>query len=321
MKLSIVVTRFNENDALVRELLDSIEMQRGIDKNEIELIEVYDREEEAEDCMPLKQYSFPIRIYHQPHSGVSVARNLGLEKAIGDYVMFCDADDMFINAFGLHLVFQAMSKGYDLITSAFIEEQPKDGNWNLIRKERDVTFVHGKVLKREYLIRENIKFNPKLTIHEDGFFNCLAYMLTDNKYEISTPFYLWKWNPNSVVRTNPDNFTLRTYGHLISSRIALCEELEQREMINELFAMVIKTVCDSYFDFNKTAYLAKDNELEVKLAKEAFATFYRIYGNYYKEANVNDIADQLEISRRTARMNGFRVEQFTLREFLNDITK
>lgn len=34
-----------------------------------------------------------IHVFHKPNGGVSSARNLGLDRAKGDYVMFCDSDD------------------------------------------------------------------------------------------------------------------------------------------------------------------------------------------------------------------------------------
>lgn len=321
MKLSIVITRYNESDEIVRQLLDSIQMQRGVNLGDIEALMVYDREEDATDVIPLKSYSFPIRMYHQKHNGVSSARNLGLDKSFGDYVMFCDADDMFINAYGLHLIFQNIENGYDLITSAFVEEQPIGDKLNLVRHEHDATFVHGKVYKREYLTRENIRFDESLSIHEDGYFNSLAYLLTENKYEISTPFYCWKWNPNSVVRTNSKNFTLNTYGHLMTSRYNVCEQLEKRELPDVLIAIVVKTICDTYFDFNKPEFLATENNHEMRLAKQSFAFFYKRFNEYYLEANINDIASQMNISRMLAVKNGFLLEQFTLKEFLTEMIK
>lgn len=34
-----------------------------------------------------------VRVFHKENGGVSSARNLGLDNAVGDYIAFCDADD------------------------------------------------------------------------------------------------------------------------------------------------------------------------------------------------------------------------------------
>ncbi len=44
-------------------------------------------------CDRLAATDSRIRVLHKPNGGVSSARNLGLEQASGDYVVFCDADD------------------------------------------------------------------------------------------------------------------------------------------------------------------------------------------------------------------------------------
>ena len=34
-----------------------------------------------------------VRVFHKPNGGVSSARNLGMAEAVGDYILFIDADD------------------------------------------------------------------------------------------------------------------------------------------------------------------------------------------------------------------------------------
>ena len=36
-----------------------------------------------------------VKVVHQNNAGVSKARNLGIKKAIGKYITFVDADELF----------------------------------------------------------------------------------------------------------------------------------------------------------------------------------------------------------------------------------
>lgn len=53
----------------------------------------------------LNSYPFKIDYYLSEHRGVSAMRNQCLIAAEADYVMFCDADDMFMNICGIYLIF------------------------------------------------------------------------------------------------------------------------------------------------------------------------------------------------------------------------
>ena len=86
-----------------------------------------------------------------------------------------------------------MPSNFDVMTSVFIEEvKLADGDVTYVNREMDSTFVHGKFYRRQYLLDNNIRFNPDLTIHEDSYFNCLAQKCTPEIKYSQVPFYLWK---------------------------------------------------------------------------------------------------------------------------------
>jgi len=70
------------------------------------------------------------------------------------------------------MIFREIEIGFDTLSSKFIEETiMPNGKHIYINRENDCTFVHGKVHRRQYLIDNDIRWNPNLTIHEDSFFN------------------------------------------------------------------------------------------------------------------------------------------------------
>ena len=92
------------------------------------------------------------------------------------------------------MMFREMELGFDSMVSAFIEEtrNPMTNEVMYITHDIDSTFVHGKIHCRQYLIDQKIRWNEKLTIHEDSYFNCLCQKLSSNVKYCQTPFYLWK---------------------------------------------------------------------------------------------------------------------------------
>ena len=124
MKLQILVPQYNETEDVIKPLLDSIEVQQNVDlQKDVGVIIVNDGSDVILDTKFFERYSFPIEYHINEHKGVSATRNACLDKATADYVMFCDADDMFYNACGMFIVFREMDgEGFDTLSSVFVEE-------------------------------------------------------------------------------------------------------------------------------------------------------------------------------------------------------
>ena len=179
MKLQILIPQYKESDDIIKPLLDSIALQQNVDFSEIGVIICNDGSDVHLSDELLQSYNYKIEYYLCEHNGVSATRNACLDHATADYVMFCDADDMFYNMCGLWIIFREIEIGFDSLTSAFIEETKfspivKTKETIYINHEMDSTFVHGKVHRRKYLIDKKIRWNNNLTIHEDSYFNILC---------------------------------------------------------------------------------------------------------------------------------------------------
>ena len=97
MKLQILIPQYKETDEILKPLLDSIALQQSIDFKEIGVIIVNDGSNVKLTSNLLHSYPYKIKYYQAPHKGVSATRQYALDRATADYVMFCDADDMFYN--------------------------------------------------------------------------------------------------------------------------------------------------------------------------------------------------------------------------------
>lgn len=122
MKLQILIPQYKETDEVIKPLLDSIALQQSIDMNEIGVIICNDGSDIFLTDTLLNSYPYKIEYYKEPHRGVSATRNACLDHATADYIMFCDADDMFYSVCGLWQMFREMNIGFDSMVSLFIEE-------------------------------------------------------------------------------------------------------------------------------------------------------------------------------------------------------
>ena len=292
MKLQILIPQYKETEEIIKPLLDSIEIQQNVDlKNDIGVIIVNDGTEVHLSQEFLDKYSYRIDYYtdDKRNKGVSATRNACLDYATADYVMFCDADDMFYHICGLYVIFREIEKGFDTLASGFIEETRSriTGKPNYISHGRDCTFVHGKVHRRQYLIDKNIRWNEKLTLHEDFYFNTLCQRLTDSAIFITTPFYLWKWRDNSTVRSEAD-WSMRTYEHCVAGNEALVSELLNRELFYDAQIYATAAIINAYSMTNTDKWKNQESKEHRILTENRIRDFYLKYKTLYETISEED---------------------------------
>ena len=322
MRLDIIVPHYREPWEVCKYLFDSIALQRGFSMNNLKVIVVNDG-----DCLldeeKFKNYPYQIEYLVKEHGGVSAARNYGLDHSDADYVMFCDIDDGFLSNYGLHLVFSAMQEGFDYLVSNFVEETySANSTMTIVRHDKDLTFMHGKAYRRQFLVDHDLRFDPAMTLHEDGYFNMLVFSVATNEgksRQIETPFYLWRWNDNSVVRTNKENFVLRTYDSVMQTRIGLCDQLKKRGYEKELRTAVAMTFLNSYYDFQKPSWNMDKNKKDVQKAEREFRKFYVRFKSIFFDMTNKEISEIAIAARQNALNNGFLMEGETLKEFLKRV--
>ncbi len=185
--VSIVIPMYN-CESYIRNCLDSLLDQTY---SNIEIIVVDGKSSDA-SFQIVKNYSQKnkkIRLFSKANIGVSEARNIGLEMATGEYIMFVDADDYVKNDYVTTLVEALEENNADIISSGYLEKE-NENTIQVSHKKReiqgieeyyqfliylkelkehttDVASVWGKLFKKDIL--ENIEFEP-FVFSEDALF-------------------------------------------------------------------------------------------------------------------------------------------------------
>lgn len=325
MKLQILVPQYKEDNTIIRPLLDSLAIQQNIDFKELGVIIVNDGSDILLDDEWLASYPFKVEYYKEPHQGVSATRNAALDKATADYVMFCDADDMFYNACGLWILFREMEIGkFNALISVFIEEtrNPETNEIVYINHEQDSTFVHGKIYNRQYLIDEEIRFNPELTIHEDSYFNFLAQHISspDLVKVCTSPFYLWKWRNESVCRHDP-KYILKTYNNMLDSSTALVNELLSRKKKRIAEEVVTGMIMDAYFTMNKDEWINQENKEYRDKTEKRFKEYYLKFKKLFEEIDKNKKVQIIAGIKNRMYAEGLVMESITFDDWIKEVLK
>ena len=201
MRFSVVIPIYNAERTL-RRCLNSLLSQLN---NEIEVLLINDGSKDASGqiCKEFVAKNKSVRYFEQENAGVSVARNVGIDNAQGDYVLFIDSDD-YVLADMFSIINRALSEfDYDYAVFPLIVS-----NGNTDRKEQLVPFESkeldtvipkiaemickkqinaplGKVYKRRILNEKDVRFPEGCDIAEDRAFN-LKYALNINSILVAS---------------------------------------------------------------------------------------------------------------------------------------
>ena len=135
-----------------------------------------------------KTYPDFIRVFHKENGGQSTARNLALDKACGEYILFWDSDDYADVDYIETLIDAARGSHSDTVISGshYVDENGfvlENLNYPIDRFPhyplRRLS-PHGKLYRLEFLNRHNIRFEPG-KLYEDNPFNFLALFLGRNQ--------------------------------------------------------------------------------------------------------------------------------------------
>ena len=223
-KISVIVPIYNAEKYIAR-CLDSILMQE--DSN-IELILINDGStDKSEEIVKtyLGKYKSSIKYMKKENSGVANTRNVGLEKATGDYIIFVDADD-YIDKNLFKSLEPYMEQNIDIIKYKAIietEEEEKIGQFEgptfevttgedafskLCFEDEMVDALWVYAYKRELFTKNKLKF-LKDAEHED--FGLIPLIILKAKTFISTNIqgYHYVQSANSVTRTKDYTKTVK----------------------------------------------------------------------------------------------------------------
>ena len=324
MKLQILIPQYKETDAIVKPLLDSIEIQQNVDlKSEVGVIICNDGSDLFLSDELLSRYTFPVEYHKEPHRGVSATRNACLDHATADYVMWCDADDMFYNACGLYIIFREFNLGgFDALFSTFIEESrdPVTKEPVYITHQQDSTFVHGKVYRRQYLLNEKIRWNDALTIHEDSYFNFLAQHCAKELKFCPNPFYLWRWRDESVCRHDP-KYILKTYNNMLDSNTALVNEFRQRGKKEDAMFCCTQMIYDAYFTMNKSEWINQENIAYRQATEKRFKRYYTDFKDLFNAIDENIKAQIIIGVKNRMFTEGLLMESITFDDWIKWVLK
>lgn len=180
--VSVIVPVYNVQD-YIEKCLDSLANQT---LEQLEVIVVDDGSTDKTSSVVdeyQKKYPTKFKVIHKKNEGVSIARNIGLEKATGEYIGFLDSDDWVNLDMYEKLYKKACENDNDIVACDTLAIYPDkkvliESNINETSKIEDLMInayavIWNKIYKKELI--DGIKFKEKMNFCEDVQFLYMVY--------------------------------------------------------------------------------------------------------------------------------------------------
>lgn len=216
-KVSVIIPVFNAGEyiedcvrSLFEQTLDEIEYIFVDDASSDSSLERLDA---MLELYPKRQEAVVI-IKNTINKGPSYARNLGLEVCTGEYVAFCDSDDIVDTEAYEEMFKTAIQNDSEIVSCGMVIEGLHlellfDNNASMsFARNIDIAQIEGslysslcnKLIKRELFVINNIRFNDNIRMWDDLYVSFqLRYFC---KYDsiINRPYYHYVNTPSSLTK-------------------------------------------------------------------------------------------------------------------------
>lgn len=279
--LSIIIPHYNSSDTLEK-LLASIP-----NKEEIQVIVVddYSEKQHLDEIAKLKdKYSFEF----YENDGVKSAgtcRNIGIDKAIGDWVLFADSDDYFVENF-YDSVSKYFESDYEVVhfyaTSIFIDSGEQSDRHKGIEnyqnkylknqsKKNEISLKYNisspvcKLISRDLIINNNIKFDEVLTANDVMFSAKVGYYMKRFTVDSGIIYCITKNSKSITSRIDIKSFDIRKNVRI--NKILFLEERLSKLEFNAFDPKLLEILLPTLINFGPKRLIQVIKELREQKIK------------------------------------------------------
>ena len=296
-KISVIVPVYNV-EAYLERCVESI-LQQTYAHFELILINDGSTDSSGQICDHLASQYENIKVYHIENSGVSNARNMGIQLATGSWVTFIDSDDFVTQDYlaTLASAVEGENIGFVIaplhhIKNGIVTDLPphsgKTELWSteetmkeLLMTTRTSFFPVAKLFKRDLLADE--KFNTNYHLAEDALF--LTELLLKTRCSsvfIDKPIYYYDHREGSATTSVNQHVldTIEVYKHIIAQVSQAFPDLKPELKNRECWSYI--TVYDKIIFTSSEEYQKEKAELRTwivqhrrEIWKDAYFTTFR----------------------------------------------
>lgn len=280
-KISIIIPAYNAGKTLIR-CVDSILNQTFQDFC-IYIVDDCSNDNTWSIMQQLERTDRRIFIFHQPNNqGSSIARNIALDAACGEWVSFIDADDTITPNFLSDLYNEALQSGKDMVLCS-MRQVTENGILirELIASQKYVTSTPEETLQKAYGEKDDLEFLLNLCcsklLRKKLFINCKfpEHRLQEDAF--ITPYLIYNSDKGMAIAPNAYYIYYDNLGSISHKAQDGIRDLKRRQDLLYIYESHISL----YLEHGNPLYMrSRVNYLNNVIS--IFRLHYKAYGKQYR---------------------------------------
>lgn len=289
-KVSIIVPVYN-SEKYLDECIQSI-LRQEYDDFELLLVDDGSSDKSLSICKEYAKSDSRVIVLEEPNSGVSTARNVGLNNAKGDYIFFCDSDDYISSDCLKQLINTALKFDADLIGAGFKQFLSSSQKVLYLNKVNQLmvmnslealntygergsicSFIAPKLFKRSIIDELELRFDTGLFFKEDTAFTISFIERAKTIVSLDRVVYFYRFHNSSATVRLVSN--LRTWEN---RRVATFKILELASKFpgSKFYENVVMDYFDQLEGELAAQYYEKEKDLtKIKMLKNQIRRLIR----------------------------------------------
>ncbi len=294
--LSVIVPVYKV-EVYLKECIESVIQRSDLD---IEILLIDDGSPDScpNICDQYEKKDKRIRVFHKKNGGLSDARNFGLKRAKGKYIMFLDSDDYWDTAVSIKGMREKLEKkepdvlvygckdfyvkenrivqgrtDYDI---NYIERNKRDEVISyFIRKKKFPGAAWLVCVKREFLIKHNIFFKVGITA-EDYDWLLEVFLNSEKVTAVNDMLYVYRYGRSGAITDTISLNRIDGIIYTLDKWIPIIMKSYEGEVQRNLLQYLCYMYCTSYVLISKMR--GQDRKLAIKKMEKYRFLFQYGYG-------------------------------------------
>lgn len=343
--ISVIVPIYNVEKYLEK-CINSI-IEQSYSNIEILLIDDGSKDNSLNICKEFAKSDKRIKVISQKNSGVSVARNKGIEESKGDWIVFVDSDDYLENNMIETLYKRIIETDYDFVITPpifefdkvsqrgkifeneilFNNENKEKLKLNIICRQFNNKFYGdigaggpwGKIYRKEFIEKNNLRFKVGLKRMQDVLFNLYAAHASNKVYYSEDYLYHYRINESSVcLKYNPKIFDV--FEEVLDELLSFIKNNKKPDYYYQ--ALYLKTVL-LYIEGMRIFVLHKDNKVSLYTKIKQMKKIYNkeCIKKAFFNIKLKDVEKKLAFFIIANKIRMFLISYFMIKIFINSKKK